>query len=145
MGPKDRERMKEKLEAGANSRGGTICNFAMSHFWMTVTSKGQQERGPLEEGLRSPGGTEELPSAEWQVSPSAIGIDWPVSAEVFQLAGGSKDLSDPEPAGCIQPTRHPKTAIPSETTMAIPAFMVYKVKPIPARILRFASQNPQVL
>ena len=95
--------------------------------------------------MRSPGGTEELPSDERQVSASAIGIDWPVSAEVFQLVGASRDLSKLEPAGCIQPTRQPKSAIPSETTVAIPALMVYKVKLIPARILRFASQNPQVL
>src|SRR5271169_341338 len=99
---------------------------------MTVTSRGQQERGPLEAGFLSAGDAGEFPPDWWQVSPSAMGpamgIDWLASAVVFQLAGVSKSLPELEASACMQPIRQPKAAIANETTVAIPAFTTCQAK-----------------
>ena len=132
---------KRKPEGGARTTERAIPSFVALHFWLTVISRGQQERAPLEAGFLSLGGTEELPPEWWQPSMSAISSEelWP--AEFFWIEDSSRIVGEPARTGWVQPMTQAKAAIHKETAVAIPALRVRKVGRISNCIIRFQARK----
>src|SRR5258708_26749852 len=125
-GPENRTASKRKSEDGTKSRAGAISSFVVSHFWVTVISRGQHETGPLEAGFLSLGGTEELPPVWWQFSMSAVSPDWVWPAESSRLEDASTIAGELARAGCVQPMRQARTPIHMHTPVAGPALKIFK-------------------